>query len=286
VPGLSAKLFALTLDTALPHVQKMVMLALANQANDYGEDCFPSFELIQRHSSLSRRTVFQALAALEEGGFISRRPLGLQRVEFVIHVDRLQQEELPMPATRTRNVPRPTGAPAAPVRQTHQCASRTGVGAAPVRGSVKTSAPAALHKAPKSTLEEEEGARAAELAELPEFDRRMIEPYLAYFPAAVTVARAVAFVKHRATIRKVLSISAAQELRTHLDGLAAQGVDINESLRLTMLAGYAIPVVPESIGKGRARAGPVRPRANDDFTDANYQGTDDADLPAHLRNAS
>lgn len=69
VPGLSAKLFALTLDTALPHVQKMVMLALANQANDYGEDCFPSFELIQRHSSLSRRTVFQALAALEEGGY-------------------------------------------------------------------------------------------------------------------------------------------------------------------------------------------------------------------------
>lgn len=145
---LSAKVFALAIDYPFSHTQKAVMLALANQCDDFGGNCFPSFDLILRHSSLSRRAMFEAMSQLEEGGFISRLPLGnTQRVQFRIHVDKLQQSFLPGigPQTASPQRARPTSAPAAPVQEAHQCDTRTGAQIA------ETGAPGALHKAPKST---------------------------------------------------------------------------------------------------------------------------------------
>lgn len=145
---LSAKVFALAIDYPFGHTQKAVMLALANQCNDFGEHCFPSYDLILRHCSLSRRAMFEALAQLEEGGFISRLPIqNTQRIEFRIHVSKLQQSFLPgigpeiSPPTRANN----TSAPAAPVQEAHQCDGRTGA------QNDETGAPGALYKAPNST---------------------------------------------------------------------------------------------------------------------------------------
>jgi len=150
----SAKVFALVLDYPFSHTQKAVMLALANQCNDFGQHCFPSFDLIQRHTSLGRRTIFDALAQLEDSGFLTRLPLkNTQRVEFRLHVERLQQTNLPgiEPEDPAGRRAKPTGAGAAPVRQPHQCGSRTGAAHSETgAGAAPTGAGAALHKAPSS----------------------------------------------------------------------------------------------------------------------------------------
>lgn len=149
---MSAKVFAMVLDYPFSHTQKAVMLALANQCNDFGQHCFPSFELIQRHTSLGRRTIFDALAQLEEGGFITRVPIrNSQRVEFRIHVAALAQPDLPglEPEDPAGKRAKPTSAGAAPVREPHQCASRTSAGDSKTSaGAAPTSAGAALYKAP------------------------------------------------------------------------------------------------------------------------------------------
>ena len=156
---MSAKVMAAVLDYPFAHTQKAVMLALANQCNDFGQHCFPSFELIQRHTSLGRRTIFDALKQLEDEGFVTRVQLrNSQRVEFRVHVDRLQQIDLPElvpedPAGKRAGKRRlGASAGAAPVREAHQCGSRTGADDSKTgAGAAPTSAGAALHKAPSNS---------------------------------------------------------------------------------------------------------------------------------------
>lgn len=52
---------------------KFVLVALANYADEVGE-CFPSQELIARMTGQSSRSVRTQLAALEESGWVSRKP--------------------------------------------------------------------------------------------------------------------------------------------------------------------------------------------------------------------
>ena len=124
---MSAKVWALAIDYPFTHTQKAVMLALANQCDEFGRNCYPSFDLIARHTSLSRRTIFEALGQLEYDGFLSRVQIrNTQRVEFRIHVDRLKQPDLPLLSPdddAARKVPRKTSAGGAPVREAHQCRS-------------------------------------------------------------------------------------------------------------------------------------------------------------------
>ena len=149
---MSAKVFSLVLEYPFSHTQKAVMLALANQCNDFGQHCFPSFELIQRHTSLGRRTIFDALAQLEESGFISRLQIrNSQRVEFRLHIEALQQPNLPglEPEDPAGKRVKPTSAAAAPVQEAHQCESRTSAGDSKTgAGGAPTGAGAALYKAP------------------------------------------------------------------------------------------------------------------------------------------
>jgi hypothetical protein len=64
------------------------------------------------------------------------------------------------------------------------------------------------------------------------------------------------FYRHRAVIRKPLSIPGQRQVVARLVELSEQGHDIASSLRQTMAAGLAIPVVPRQAGD--ARAGPPR----------------------------
>lgn len=54
----------------LPHVEKLVLLALADNANDDG-DCYPSITTLTGKCSMHRATVIRSIAALEEGGHIT-----------------------------------------------------------------------------------------------------------------------------------------------------------------------------------------------------------------------
>jgi hypothetical protein len=165
------------------------------------------------------------------------------------------------------------------MRRPQGCESRRGAD-----NSKTTPAVAAVHKATNSKSNPEEEsvpARVAEFEALTEFHQQLLQPYLRYFPSTVKLATAAEFVLHRAALRRPLSISAAKQLLDVLEKLSATGVDLNESLNRTVLAGLAVPFDPRS--KPNTRGPPQRPRANDDFSQAEHIGTDDSDLPAHLR---
>ena len=60
-------------DLSLPHRDVAVYCYLCDRADKNGE-CFPSAKTIAMDLSLSRRTVFRALAELERLGLIQRIP--------------------------------------------------------------------------------------------------------------------------------------------------------------------------------------------------------------------
>lgn len=140
------------------------------------------------------------------------------------------------------------------------------------------------HQEPPVTISDPSSAQARDDDEPEPMDpaevERVLEPF-GGIPDFVPREWLARFVRHRASLRRVVSGEGWMVLRQQLRELHAAGHSVADSLRQTIGAGLHIPVIPKTAG---ARAGPNRPRANDDFTDADYQGTDDADIPAHLRN--
>ena len=78
--------------------KKMVLLALADNANDEGTNCFPSVATILEKCSMGERTVFRHLAALEEDGLISRHERPGRSTNYVLNVVEIQA----MAATKRR----------------------------------------------------------------------------------------------------------------------------------------------------------------------------------------
>lgn len=74
--------------------RKMVLLALADNANDDGTDCWPSVGKLVEKCSMSERAVQGHLAALEEDGYIKRHERLGRSNKFTIHVDRIRLEIL------------------------------------------------------------------------------------------------------------------------------------------------------------------------------------------------
>jgi len=58
-------------DQELPPTPKLVLLVLADHADDKGF-CFPGVDTIARRASVSERTLTRVLASLEENGYIAR----------------------------------------------------------------------------------------------------------------------------------------------------------------------------------------------------------------------
>lgn len=127
---MSIKLQTMVWDLELPLSRKMLMLSLADQANDEGF-CWPDYETLMRRCSVSRRTLFQCLSDLEQDGWVTRlyegKP-GQEKVIFQINLDVLMQQQLALPGDlegpdSARSGP---GANSAPVRNLHRCENRTG----------------------------------------------------------------------------------------------------------------------------------------------------------------
>lgn len=68
---MSVTLMAEAFRTKLPTVQKFVLVALCDNANDAGQ-CFPSISLLCEKCSLSERSVQSAIRSLEDSGFLRR----------------------------------------------------------------------------------------------------------------------------------------------------------------------------------------------------------------------
>jgi hypothetical protein len=68
---MSIKLMTLVWDMELPTTQKIVLLALADNANDEGI-CWPSITTLEKKTSLHRATVIRTISELEERSHLSR----------------------------------------------------------------------------------------------------------------------------------------------------------------------------------------------------------------------
>ena len=69
---MSIKLMCAAFDANVPATQKLVLLALCDNANDQGH-CFPSVSLLERKCSLSDRAVQTAIGWLEKHGHLTRQ---------------------------------------------------------------------------------------------------------------------------------------------------------------------------------------------------------------------
>ena len=71
---MSIDLFALAWKVNFPGkpIKKLVLLSLADQANDRDHHCWPTYETIANRCGMSRRTAITTIAELEQEGFIRR----------------------------------------------------------------------------------------------------------------------------------------------------------------------------------------------------------------------
>lgn len=273
---MSTKILNLAWDADLPLARKMVLVALADQANDHGE-AYPGLTSMQRRCSMARATLYASLAELEADGWISRETFGgARKTLYRINVARLTQAPL-LPADGPANGPsssRTVQQPDRPAQRPSSCGNSDG----PAGGHIKATKSKATGVCSERTRDEQLEVMGA-------FDRALIAPFLHDLPASVEVQLFADFVKHVQVKRGPFSVSSWLQLRQHLNQLATDGVDLNQSLRETMLAQLVIPVDPRKKAN-RGGAPPNRPSVRDDFTNAHYEGTPDDQLPAELRVAA
>jgi DNA-binding transcriptional ArsR family regulator len=72
--------------------RKMVLLALADNANDEGTDCWPSIGKLVEKCSMSERSIQVHLAALEDSGYIKRHERLGRSNKFTVYVERVRAE--------------------------------------------------------------------------------------------------------------------------------------------------------------------------------------------------
>ena len=72
--------------------RKMVLLALADNANDEGTDCWPSIGKLVEKCSMSERSIQVHLSGLEDSGYIKRHERLGRSNKFTIYVERIRAE--------------------------------------------------------------------------------------------------------------------------------------------------------------------------------------------------
>lgn len=82
---MSIKLMSLVWELDLPPGEKLVLLALADQANDAGVQCWPSVATIAKRSGQGERTVRRALADLEKLGHLTRNHRDGNSTQYEVH---------------------------------------------------------------------------------------------------------------------------------------------------------------------------------------------------------
>lgn len=87
----------------LPAGEKLVLLALADCANDEGY-CYPGLKSLGRKTGKSRRSLIDTIHALEARGHISRDVVAGKGVNYTIHPTNEQQPELPIGGAKSTRV--------------------------------------------------------------------------------------------------------------------------------------------------------------------------------------
>ncbi|WP_198147415.1 helix-turn-helix domain-containing protein [Sphingobium chungbukense] len=82
---MSVRLMSLVWELDLPPGEKLVLLALADQANDDGLQCWPAVSTIMKRSGQGERTVRRAIVDLERKGHLTRKMRDGNSTQYHVH---------------------------------------------------------------------------------------------------------------------------------------------------------------------------------------------------------
>ena len=102
---MSIKLMSVVWELDLPPGEKLVLLALADQANDEGTHCWPSVATIAKRSGQNERTVRRALRNLETKGHLTCNERRGTSTNYVVHPGHHAPPVKLPPRTKTTQTP-------------------------------------------------------------------------------------------------------------------------------------------------------------------------------------
>lgn len=238
----------------------LLALALADNSHDDGTHIFPSVATLAEKSRQSERSVQYQLRKMERigwlevvcegGGRLKGYKSGGRPREYRISPYWIAGGDLATDGGAEEQPEIPKGANSAPFGKG---ANQSGKGCktAPERVQPRVgkgaTAVAPEPKATKSNQEQPSHRECEREADPLALTAVQVDRELAGFgsvPHGIDREQLARFVRHRAAIRRPLSVQGWLQVRQQLVELMANGHDPNESLKQTMAAGLALPVIP------------------------------------------
>jgi len=235
-------------------------LALADNAHDDGTSIYPSVQTLAKKSRQSERSVQYQLRKMEKMGWLILVSEGGGRLPGFNSGGKARQYRI--------NPAWIKGADIAPLESdASEAESAKGAKIAPFQKGAETgnqgcktasstvqndavngaTAVAPEPRATKSNQEQPSHRECEREADPGALTAEQVDRELAGFgvvPTGIDRQTLARFVRHRAAIRRVLSVQGWLQVRQQLADLMANGHDPNESLKQTMAAGLALPVIP------------------------------------------
>lgn len=223
--------------------EMLLALALADHAHDDGTHIFPSIARLAEKTRQSERSVQYQLRRMEQSGWLVlvNAGIGGRRSGFG-EGGRTRQYRI--------NPEWMKGAEIAPFAKGAKKASEgCKTTQERVQNGVEKGATAIAPepRATKSNQEQPSHRECEREADPLALTTEQVDRELAGFgstPTGVDREQLARFVRHRAAIRRPLSVQGWLQVRQQLLDLIAAGHDPNESLKQTMAAGLALPVTP------------------------------------------
>ncbi|WP_238379420.1 helix-turn-helix domain-containing protein [Stenotrophomonas maltophilia] len=223
--------------------EMLLALALADHAHDDGTHIFPSIARLAEKTRQSERSVQYQLRRMEQSGWLVlvNAGIGGRRSGFGEGGRTRQYRINPEWMKGAEIAPFAKGAKQASKGcKTTQERVQNGVG----KGAT---AIAPEPRATKSNQEQPSHRECGREADPLALTAEQVDRELAGFgstPTGVDREQLARFVRHRAAIRRPLSVQGWLQVRQQLLDLIAAGHDPNESLKQTMAAGLSLPVIP------------------------------------------
>lgn len=223
--------------------EMLLALALADHAHDDGTHIFPSIARLAEKTRQSERSVQYQLRRMEQSGWLVlvNAGIGGRRSGFG-EGGRTRQYRI--------NPEWMKGAEIAPfAKGAKQASEGCKTTQERVQNGVEKGATAIAPepRATKSNQEQPSHRECEREADPLALTAEQVDRELAGFgstPTGVDREQLARFVRHRAAIRRPLSVQGWLQVRQQLLDLIAAGHDPNESLKQTMAAGLALPVTP------------------------------------------
>lgn len=223
--------------------EMLLALALADHAHDDGTHIFPSIARLAEKTRQSERSVQYQLRRMEQSGWLVlvNAGIGGRRSGFG-EGGRTRQYRI--------NPEWMKGAEIAPfAKGAKQALKGCKTAQERVQNGVEKGATAIAPepRATKSNQEQPSHRKCEREADPLALTTEQVDRELAGFgstPTGVDREQLARFVRHRAAIRRPLSVQGWLQVRQQLLDLTAAGHNPNESLKQTMAAGLALPVIP------------------------------------------